>query len=493
MNEIILSLQNNLENVRTGISLLESSMAQVEKDALALFKKNALMQYDETLVKEFLKKPYILRHVRQHIHELWIPRFIQFSAGWPVRTEGEYNVFQVSRFIDLFKPLPDWLREELNYTPADFKAHIEGDWLIVDQGDPANVFIKHGAKKMFSLRRGNKLKIIQGKQFDVMRNLIRSGVLPYVPKEIKKSLTRKPTGKIKLRPQQMRDFNLFLKNGNVSVIAKGGAGKSYFGMYACESITGPKLILAPRKSILQQWKARIEHYLPAEYAKEVQYKTYQSLARGKMGKEKFSLIIFDEIQHLPSDMGMRASQIPCEAKIGLTATPWREDGHEDLIPALCGLPVGMDWPTNDSAKAFVWIVNDVVEQMKLLEKLAKKPTKGKTMIFVYRLDVGKRISNWLGIPFIHGGTRKQYQAIQEADTFVISKIGDAGVSVNATRVIEVDFLGGRVEAGQRASRTGHAVDDSEFHMITTKADYKKFNYRLAALTALDFELKVYGG
>lgn len=128
----------------------------------------------------------------------------------------------------------------------------------------------------------------------------------------------------------------------------------------------------------------------------------------------------------------------------------------------------------------------------MIRKLTQTPTRGKTMIFVYRLDVGQRISRILGIPFIHGGTAKQYEQIQKADTFVISKVGDAGVSLDVSRIIEVDWHGGRAEMGQRGLRGQHAQERGEFHILMTPHEYKENAKRLSALYALNFDVKVKG-
>jgi len=225
---------------------------------------------------------------------------------------------------------------------------------------------------------------------------------------------------------------------------------------------------------------------------EVEFRTYQSLKNKPLNGE-YTLAIFDEIQHMPADMGMRASQINALTRIGLSATPWREDGNEDIIPALCGVPVGSDWPSGDPADTTVWLVDNEAEKIDLAESLAQAPTRAKTMVFVYRLEIGERLAKRLGVPFIHGGTSQQYKAIQAADTFVISKVGDAGISIDVSRVIEVDWLGGRAEAGQRALRTQHGAEKGELHVLMTRREYKENAKRLSALYALNFDVKVRGG
>jgi DNA excision repair protein ERCC-3 len=241
---------------------------------------------------------------------------------------------------------------------------------------------------------------------------------------------------------------------------------------------------------LQQWEARIKLHAPGIY-NEFEFLTYQSMHKTR-AKRKYSLVIYDEIQHMPANMGIKASQLDTATRIGLSATPWREDGNEDLIPALCGLPVGADWPSGEPAKTVVWMVARTEDKLRLVENLISHPTRSKTMIFVYRLEIGHRIAKALGVPFIHGGTANQYKAIQGANTFVISKVGDAGISIDVSRVIEVDWLGGRAEAGQRALRTQHADERGELHIIMTKGEYAQHEKRLAALYALNFDVRVLG-
>ena len=431
----------------------------------------------------------MLRQIRSDRYELIVPRFVNFTAGWPVRTEGEYVIYEVSRFIDLITPLPSWLRNELGYQKPDFDAHMEENTLVIDKGNPDTVWTKLGRGKRFSRRDGNRLQMISRNRFDILRDLVRLGVLPYQPQPIPEDFKRAGSGSIILRHEQARDFETFERYGAISIFATGGAGKTFFGLHALDVLNYQKVIFAPRRSILDQWQARIQSHLPKRVLDEVELRTYQSLKKKPLTGD-YSLVIYDEIQHMPADMGIRASQINAATRIGLSATPWREDGNEDIIPALCGIPAGMDWPAGESADTTIWLVKNEYAKFDLVEGLLLSPTRAKTMIFVYRLDLGERLAKRLGVPFIYGGTSKQYEAIQAADTFVISKVGDAGISVDVSRVIEVDWLGGRAEAGQRALRTQHATKKGELHILMTKQEYQQNDKRLSALYALGFDVKV---
>jgi len=485
------SANKQLDELSQTLQSIHALVQSRHSEFLALEKQFDLAGIDAEAFQAFTGKPYLLRPIRGDRYELIIPRFIDFQAGWPVRTEGEYVIYEVSRFIDLITPLPNWLRGELGYQKPDFKAHIEGEYLVIDEGDSDAVYDKLGRSKRFSHRDANKLKMTSCSRFDILRELVRLGILPYRPQAIPGRIKRAGSKAIKLRPEQARDFEKFEQFGAISIFATGGAGKTFFGLHAIDTLAGRKVIFAPRRSILQQWEARIQSHLPRHVLDEVEFRTYQSL-KSKPLTAEYSLAIFDEIQHMPADMGMRASQINAITRIGLSATPWREDGNEDIIPALCGIPAGTDWKSGQPADTTIWLVENEAEKLGLAESLAQGHTRAKTMIFVYRLEVGEKLSKRLGVPFIHGGTTRQYEAIQNADTFVISKVGDAGISIDVSKVIEVDWLGGRAEAGQRALRTQHAEQKGELHILMTRREYKENAKRLSALYALNFDVKVKG-
>jgi len=476
--------------ITNGINSLKEFSLEKEREISDLAKSITLMDVDGDSLSAFMKKPYVLRKLHGNRFELFIPKFINFSAGFPLRVEGEYNVFIVSMMTDLFSPLPDWLRSEVGYERLPFKAHVEDGVLLVTEGDPSKLAERLDGK-LFTRRSGNKFIMAKGSKFNVMRQLIRMGVFPYIPKPVPASTLRTPhSSKITLREKQQRDFEKFLKVGNVTVVAKGGAGKTFFGIKACEYIKGKKIIFAPRKSILEQWKFRIASLAP-HVLREIEFTTYQAALRRKSFGE-YALMIMDEAQTMPSDMGMRVAGIQAQCRIGLTATPWREDGNEDIIPAACGFVVGLDWETYTNSSASVWITETESDKFKHVSRLLEKKTEGKTWIYVYRLDDGEALSRKLKVPFVSGKTKKQYEAITAADTVIVSKVADAGISADVTRIIEFSRLGGRTEAGQRALRTAHSNKKGEIHFILTKSEYRTHSYRFAALSALDFEIKVAG-
>lgn len=84
----------------------------------------------------------------------------------------------------------------------------------------------------------------------------------------------------------------------------------------------------------------------------------------------------DEAHHVPADIALDIFfNLQADVRIGLTATPFREDGQADLLPALFGLPVGADWPVSPSQKpaVTVWIVNDDAGKIRKTKDLCAAP------------------------------------------------------------------------------------------------------------------------
>lgn len=477
----------NLQNLQNSLDQISGFIEEARESLFALNKEFALSDYDNEAFKNFLERPYFIRKIRHDLVEIVIPRFINFRAGWPVRTEGEYVVYRTSQFIDMITPLPEWLRGELGYTRPDFTGTVEENVLTIT-GNVEEAFKKLGGSAIGS-RRGQVIHLKKNKKFSIMRQLVRMGILPYERKPVPHSLLRAARGKIVLRPKQQRDFEKFLEYSSASVFATGGAGKNYFGMYGLDVFAGPKIVVAPTRDILEQWRARLQvlapHVLP-----ETLFQTYSK----DVPKRKFSLAIFEEVQRIPADTGVRAASIDAVCRLGLSATPWREDGQEDLIAALCGLPVGMDWDSGAPPKTTLYLVGQENEKLPLLQKIIHPSRDRKTIIFVYRIEEGNRISKALKIPFFHGGSnaRTRYADMQAAPVFVCSKIGDAGISFDVEHVIDYDWLGGRQELGQRLLRTQHSEKESIASLIMTKAEYQSSSNqnRLAAAYALGCDVKV---
>jgi hypothetical protein len=486
------------ESARHAQDSLQHAMREAQRAA-------ALVNFDDTALQEFLTKPYLVRALGNGQFELIVPRFIGFRAGWPVRHDGPYTVYLVSKFINMLAPLPDWLAGELGFAAPSFGAALDGNTLTITQGDPAVVMEKLGGAKAIARREGNRLILRPASRFDILRRIIREeGFLPYTPRPVPADLRRdsqvardnKGKPAFTLRLHQAQDYQRFMEAGAVSVFAFPQTGKSYLPLQAFADLKGPKLILCPRRSLVDQWQARLALFLTPEAAAEVTVSTYQG-ARKWLDKE-WTLVVFDEAHHLPADFAIEsASTIKTVARIGLSATPRREDGNEDLIPALCGFPVGVDWPVKATQRptVTVWIVKDETAKLKLARRLCEAPVDGKTFVFTYRLEIGERLAKLLDVPFVHGKTKKPLAVMAENDTVVVSSVGNEGLSFPIRRVIEVDFLfGSKQEAGQRLGRLAYEIvgkdKPGEYHVLMTPAEYSGYAKRLLIYEQWGLEIDV---
>ena len=189
---------------------------------------------------------------------------------------------------------------------------------------------------------------------------------------------------------------------------------------------------------------------------------------------------------------MRLSTIPTKYRLGLTGSPYREDGHINYIMALTGYPHGLAWSDFVTegiitlAQVQVHVVKKQRHKLFILEQLLKRDL-GKTLIFCDSLDLGESIAKKYDLPWVYGATRKRLDKIEKNERIVISRVGDEGISIpDIDTVIEVDFLGGsRAQALQRVGRLQHRLlkpdqEPAVHHILMTEEEVEKYGKRLLA-------------
>lgn len=169
-----------------------------------------------------------------------------------------------------------------------------------------------------------------------------------------KTLLVKPELKnIELRPYQKEALEKWLENNKKGIIAlPTGSGKSVIAIAALVEANVRTLIVAYTKEQIQQWRDFILKYtnIPSHtiglfYGEEkklapITITTYQSGFRYiNTISPYFGLLIVDEVHHLPADkFKYIALHTLANYRMGLSATPTREDGkHEELFPLLGGI------------------------------------------------------------------------------------------------------------------------------------------------------------
>lgn len=207
----------------------------------------------------------------------------------------------------------------------------------------------------------------------VLDNKVIIEVLPYYAHEIAKSfenaglkvvdasniLSEKPLilrpelKGVSLRPYQEDALSKWIENNHRGIIAlPTGAGKSLIAIAAIVKTAVRTLIVAYTKEQVFQWQNFLLKYttIPPSmiglfYGEEkrlapITITTYQSGFRNiNTLSPYFTMLVVDEVHHLPADkFKYIALHSLATFRMGLSATPIREDGkHEELFPLLGGI------------------------------------------------------------------------------------------------------------------------------------------------------------
>jgi len=156
-----------------------------------------------------------------------------------------------------------------------------------------------------------------------------------------------------LTPVQKKAVHRILAHEMGVLVAPPGAGKTVMGCYILAERNVPTLILAHRKPILEQWRRQLGDLLclpSRDIGQEgagrsrlsgiIDLAMIQSLT-GLDDLESFfsryGLILIDECHHIPA-VSFESCIKKSSARyfLGLTATPYRRDGLQDIITMQCG-------------------------------------------------------------------------------------------------------------------------------------------------------------
>jgi superfamily II DNA or RNA helicase len=155
-----------------------------------------------------------------------------------------------------------------------------------------------------------------------------------------------------LRPYQKESIERWINNNYNGIIAlPTGAGKTIVGIKAIEIVKKPTLIVTYTREQMIQWRDSIVKFSSIRpeiglfYADEnkirpITIATYQKAQRYmKEIGDQFDLLIIDEVHHLPAESFRKIATYSIATKrLGLSATPYREDGkHEELFKLMGGL------------------------------------------------------------------------------------------------------------------------------------------------------------
>lgn len=150
------------------------------------------------------------------------------------------------------------------------------------------------------------------------------------------------------RPFQLEAHRAWLDHaGRGVVVLPTGSGKSHVALMAIESRQRSCLVVAPTLDLVRQWYDLLRTGFGCQvglvgggeyHVDDLTVTTYDSafLHMENIGN-RFGLVVFDECHHLPGPSYALAAQL-CLApfRLGLTATPERTDGRDEMLRALIG-------------------------------------------------------------------------------------------------------------------------------------------------------------
>lgn len=149
-----------------------------------------------------------------------------------------------------------------------------------------------------------------------------------------------------IRPSQEPVANAFMERvskgeGGIITLQCGG-GKTVTTLYLISQVKKKTLVIVHKTFLMNQWKERIEQFLPNVkigyiqgntidiYGKDVVIGMLQSVSMKEYPKEvfeEFGFVVFDECHHLGAEVFSKAlAKSACPYTLGLSATPDRKDG-----------------------------------------------------------------------------------------------------------------------------------------------------------------------
>ena len=298
-----------------------------------------------------------------------------------------------------------------------------------------------------------------------------------------------------------------------------GSGKSLLAMYLINELRVKTLILVHKKNLMEQWQKGIKHTLSyatgiyGDGVKEIKPITIgmiQTIAKDKtFNINYFDFIIVDEVHHLPADQTYDiVMKSNAYYKLGLSATPTREDGNGMKMFAAMGPIVKvatikeliqsgvlakpkieyMNAPPGPGGNTYAMMyknnitMNTMRNQM-IAQKAQSLEKKGlSVLITVNQIRHGKTLEAMIaGSKFVHGQTPKEerHKAMEEFENgdlrVMISTLLNEGSDIPCLDAILL-ASGGKSESAQiqKIGRALRTTDTKKHALIIDVLDQGKW-------------------
>ncbi len=325
-----------------------------------------------------------------------------------------------------------------------------------------------------------------------------------------------------LREYQHDWVSRFMETKSGVLVGPPGSGKTVAAMGIVERVGGETLILVPSRELVRQWRDELlahttldetqvgEYHGGKKDVRPVTVATYQTAGmdrhRHLFDSREWGLIVYDEVQHVPSDVYRRSANLQTRHRLGLSASPVREDDLQEEIFTLIGPPIGTDWdalfdegfvaeptveiryvPWTDDDHRNEYVGSEGHERRQIAasnpakveetRRILREHPEQKALVFVDYLDQGRELAAALDAPFISGDTphherARKFEQFREGalDTLVVSRVGDEGIDLpDASLAIVASGLGGsRRQGTQRAGRTMRPAGRALMYVLATQ-------------------------
>jgi len=506
MNETdeIKNLFKKFENTYEEIvKKIEEKKRDIELRRKEITENEMFSLYNKDLLNNFFKKPYTIVPKKDEEWYLIIPKFFDINVGYLYKSDDSYNVFIVNKYAKYLGNVPKEFENVFKFKPKIPLKVFDG---VVLTGQQYQEETWNRYRKYLTSRIGkDRIKIKRGREFQFIAELIKDGILPFVPKPVEKEHIIKPVWKVKIEEiekrrnmQFFRDaIKRFLETGAVGVYWAMGVGKTLLGLELLSMIKvghKPNLVITGASATLrEQWKEKSKM---VRLATKTEFHTYQSWHKVK--DRDWGLIIIDECHHLPANQFSKLAMINAEYRVGLSATPYREDGRTEYIFALTGFPIGLDWKVLielgliKTPNITLYLCRDYKTKKRKLKELLQDVRK--TLIYCFSVNIGKKLSKEFDIPFVHGATphKERSEIIQNSVATIVSSVGKEGLSIqDIERTITYNFLfGSRQEETQFFGRLLHGSEKGEHIILMTDEEYEKYGKRVYGIQEKGFRIRL---
>jgi hypothetical protein len=156
-----------------------------------------------------------------------------------------------------------------------------------------------------------------------------------------------------LAPQQQSAVEAMLAHDSGVLVAPPGAGKTVIACALIAERKLPTLILAHSKPLLEQWRTQLQALLGLA-AKQIgqcgggrrkltgivdlaMIQSLKAIDDLEAWFGRYGLVVVDECHHLPAfSFESAVRRAPVRHVLGLTATPYRRDGLQEIVTMQCG-------------------------------------------------------------------------------------------------------------------------------------------------------------